>query len=186
MERSIRQLTRQVRRSVDPRRISRSLGIFAGRLHTSLSQHRVRVSDATSLEGVRKRLRTAVQALLGRDPSSPPKDLKQVVGQTRRSRQRNRVFRPSIPPEKMREHVFAALKAAGLWVEEMPLGKLRVTWPLETDLDEPEEPEEWPKKPLSIEIEIGQEQGVKFRRISGPEVAFRRELQSILALINLP
>ncbi len=97
---------------------------------------------------------------------------------TRRCQQRQLVLNTS-SPSKMLEQVKAVLKRAGLKVEDRPMGKLKVTWPMETDIDAPEAPNE----PLCVEVDICKEQGVKFRRITGPDNIFRRNIQTVLALI---
>lgn len=96
---------------------------------------------------------------------------------TRRARCRTQVLHSS-SLHLMTRQVVNVLRQVGLKPYLIDEDRLTVTWPTETNLDRLETQE-----PLSIELQIYRDQGMKFRRLSGPKGLFRRKLQEVLSLV---
>ncbi|EUB60377.1 hypothetical protein EGR_04759 [Echinococcus granulosus] len=96
---------------------------------------------------------------------------------TRRARCRTQVLHSS-SSHLMTRQVVTVLRQVGLRPRVVAEGLLTVTWPTETNLDRLERQE-----PLSMEMHIYRDQGMKFRRLSGPESLFRWKLQKVLSLV---
>ncbi|CDS37372.1 conserved hypothetical protein [Echinococcus multilocularis] len=96
---------------------------------------------------------------------------------TRRARCRTQVLHSS-SSHLMTRQVVTVLTQVGLRPQVVAEGLLTVTWPTETNLDLLERQE-----PLSMEMHIYRDQGMKFRRLSGPESLFRWKLQKVLSLV---
>ncbi|KAL5107667.1 hypothetical protein TcWFU_004618 [Taenia crassiceps] len=102
-----------------------------------------------------------------------------LSARTRRARCRLQVLHSS-SSHLMIYQVVTILRQAGLKPYVVAEDRLTVTWPTETNLDHLETQE-----PLTVELQIHRDQGIKFRRISGPKSLFRWKLQDVLSLVYI-
>lgn len=109
----------------------------------------------------------------GGDPGSPS-----IQARTRRAKNRFQVLNRSSSHLMVRQ-VVSLLKQVGLTLHVVAEDRLTATWPTETNLDCFER-----QDPLVVEMQISNEKGVKFRRLTGPENLFRSRVHDILMLIH--
>ncbi|VDD81464.1 unnamed protein product [Mesocestoides corti] len=194
MDRSLRQLTNQARRSIASSRISRSLTRFAQSVYRSLPTRRSSLSESVNFDHLGRRLREVFlpshhrrnydKPLSGRNRTNSEgyadeKGDNPITGaRTRRAKQRPQSMRPSTSQDTVQQ-ILSALQQAGLTPQRVGDDRLTLTWPMETDIDAVES-----REPLAIELQVCSEQGVKFRRLTGSEDAFRKESEGIVALIH--
>ncbi|KAL5963854.1 hypothetical protein TSMEX_008385 [Taenia solium] len=182
MLRSIRHLVSEARQRLALDRISRHFdrlfqcvnripSLFAARLPKTHS-----VSHQSNLRGSGNSVSTIFQSEnyyvsgQGGNGGSPS-------ARTRRARCRTQVLQSS-SSHLMTRQVVTVLRQVGLKPYLVAEDRLTVTWPTETNLDRLETQE-----PLSVELQIYRDQGMKFRRLSGPESLFRWKLQEVLSLV---
>lgn len=101
-----------------------------------------------------------------------------VPARTRKARTRSQVLNMH-PINTLTCQVDYLIKQFGLKPQKIGDDRIIVTWPTETNLDCDEK-----QDPLTMEILISAERGLKFRRISGSSYLFPEKIQVILTLMQ--